>query len=491
MKRFLLVGLLFGSTAFANEMKDYKYFCEHPQESAGATHTVNKIRARMVYDHQWNMNVSCAEQFAKIQTVSNIWIDGSNDVSDLRPFSNLPNLKYLAIPKNKVRDLSPLTSSPNIESLTLWRNEISDLTPLVSLQKLKTLSLHENKITDAMALAQIPSLESVSLMGNQLASADFIKNLPNLLSLNLSFTGIQQVPDLSHLQKLQNLNLSFNRLSSVPGVSQLRSLRGLNVDENKGITSLESLSQLSGLRDLSADGCSLTAIPELPKDLDFSTVGGLSLMLSNNKISDISAIQGRLYPFTKLRLANNRISDLSAFKAVRGSTEIDLSSNQIKDLSPLSNLFCRDLDVSNNQIQTLDNFIPDPYIGRLIISKNQIQSLAPLASVLPKIRDLNVSHNPLVDVEMVNLMTTQYIHFLSLAGIGLKDLSFINSELLKSVNGIDVSNNDLTDITPLMNLYVPEFIYIGCNPNLSKEQISALEAEYNKGGSQIVFNRCN
>ena len=437
----------------------------------------------MVYDHHWNMNVSCAEQFAKIKTVDDIWINGSNDVVDVRPFANLPNLKKLAIPKNKVKDISPLVSSPNLESLTLWSNEIVDLTPIASLKNLKSIGFANNKITDASPLAELPGLLGVSLEGNKLASTDFLKALPNLVYLNLSEADITSLPDLSHLTKLETLKLEFNKLTSVPGLSNLTSVREIDLGWNEGLTKIESLKKLEGLRVFSAWDCSLTAAPELPAKLDNSSAWPFQLSLGGNKISDISALANFNYQIN--------LKDISVLATVKAFGELDLSKNQIEDLSPLSNKWIGNLNASNNRISHLENFIPDQYIGEIWLNDNQISSIAPLPSILPNLRAFAISNNPVVDVEKIGLMNPDKLPSVWMAGLGLKNLNFLSDIFFLYTKGIDVSNNDLTDVSPLMNSVIAEFIRIGCNPNLPQDQAEALKKRHNTSGRMIVSTNCN
>ena len=53
-----------------------------------------------------------------------------NQVSDLSPLANVPNLEKLDIRDNQVSDLSPLTNHPTLEKLDIRENLVADFSPL-------------------------------------------------------------------------------------------------------------------------------------------------------------------------------------------------------------------------------------------------------------------------------------------------------------------------------------------------------------------------
>lgn len=490
MRLILAISLICSGTAFAGQIKDYLYFCENPSESASATHTVELIRSRMVYDHEWDMSGSCADQFKKIKTVSSIWINGFNDLVDVRPFANLPLLKNLAFPRNRVQDISPLITSPNLEVLTFWGNEISDISSLASFKHLRSVSLDENKIIDPSPLGEIPTLIEVGLSQNKIQTAEFIKNLPDLVYLGLSQTEIKTLPDLSVLKNLQVINLSFNRLSEVPGLGKLTSLRELDISSNSKINSIESLRDLHGLRHFYGFACSFSTIPELPSFLDNSSSWGFDLNLAENKISDLSALRNLNYSIYNLILKQNKINDLSVFSTTKGMTSMDISSNQVEDLSPLTNIIVHELIAAHNFIKSLENFEPK-YLSSLDLSDNQISAISPLASSLPNMFNFRIGRNPIKDIEKINLLNPNNLPMLDISGLGLTDLGFINKRLLGLVKGIDVSNNNLTDVSTLLESTIADYISIGCNPNLPQNQIDALVKRHNFAGRQVVSMICH
>ena len=82
-----------------------------------------------------------------------------------------------------------------------------------------------------------------------------------------------------------------------------------------------------------------------------------SLYLSQNRISDISAVAG-LHKLWSLYLRGNQVSDLKPLSKLRFLSSLDLTENQVSDLSPLEPLTeLRYLILNNNQISDLGKLV--------------------------------------------------------------------------------------------------------------------------------------
>jgi len=106
-----------------------------------------------------------------------------NEIRDISPLADLPNLTSLAIGQNGVSDLSPLTDLTNLEELDLEGNRISDLSPLANLANLIFLDLASNEISDITALVENEGLgkgDIVDLAENPLSQEAIDKHIPEL-----------------------------------------------------------------------------------------------------------------------------------------------------------------------------------------------------------------------------------------------------------------------------------------------------------------------
>ena len=66
------------------------------------------------------------------------------DIADLSPLADLPQLQVLNLRGNRITDLRPLARLAHLEKLGLDGNQVTDLTPLRGLKMLKVLDLVEN-----------------------------------------------------------------------------------------------------------------------------------------------------------------------------------------------------------------------------------------------------------------------------------------------------------------------------------------------------------
>ena len=144
-----------------------------------------------------------------------------NDISDLRPLSNLTKLRTLDLNINDILDLSPLSELMGLESLSLWVNPVGDLSPLSRLTGLQTLVVGATTVTDLSPLS----------------------GLTGLRVLNAAHNGISDLSPLSVLDGLNTLRINNNDISDLTPLSEMRGLRSITLDGN----SVGDLSALMGL----------------------------------------------------------------------------------------------------------------------------------------------------------------------------------------------------------------------------------------------------
>lgn len=85
-------------------------------------------------------------ELAGLKMLNNLNVT-ANSISNIQPFTALPELKYLNLTDNNIKSLNGIEKLSNLEELYLTGNNIKDVSPLMALKKLKTLYL--NKISEA------------------------------------------------------------------------------------------------------------------------------------------------------------------------------------------------------------------------------------------------------------------------------------------------------------------------------------------------------
>lgn len=229
-------------------------------------------------------------------------------VDDPTPVSRLAGLRELDLSDNRIENLGPAFELPKLERLMLWGNAIRDVSALSKLSALTALDLSGNQVTDARPLAALSQLTSLNLNSNQVETPlSALSGLLNLQYLQLHGNQITSLGSMAQLPALNYLTLDDNQLTDVGDLGSLTSLVSLNL-ANNSIQSLSAAFSLAALGSIDLSNNRLTAIPE-------------TALINPN--------------FENLILVGNEIRDLTPFAHVVIRSLLDLSDNQVEDLTPL------------------------------------------------------------------------------------------------------------------------------------------------------------
>src|SRR6476469_1426791 len=171
------------------------------------------------------------------------------------------------------------------------------------------------------------------------------------------------------------------------------------------------------------------------------------LDLSSNQISDISFL-GLLVNLTTLNLIANQITDISSLGSLTNLTKLHLSYNQIRDFSFLGSLTnLKILSLHNNSITDFSFLDKLPNLTALYLSKNGISDFRFLG-FLTNLTTLYLGENQITDISFLpplTNLTTLYVH-----NNPISDFSFLAS--LTNLTTLDLNNNQITDISFLASL---------------------------------------
>ena len=122
------------------------------------------------------------------------------------------------------------------------------------------------------------------------------------------------------------------------------------------------------------------------------------LTLSNNSISDISAVSG-LTNLTQLSLDDNNISDISAVSGLTNLRTLNLARNEIRYISVLSNLIkLTNLDLSHNEIRDFSVLSTlKTKLATLYLDGSKIRTTDPLLP-LTNLQNLFIRDHRITDV---------------------------------------------------------------------------------------------
>ena len=88
----------------------------------------------------------------------------NNQLSDIRPITQLTNLNWLSLARTQVYDLKPLEKLTNLKVLYLWNTSISNLGPLESLKGLVDIDASGCKISDVTPLTSLAQLKYLKIL---------------------------------------------------------------------------------------------------------------------------------------------------------------------------------------------------------------------------------------------------------------------------------------------------------------------------------------
>ena len=232
-----------------------------------------------------------------------------NYITDISPLGYLTNLEFVDLMNNQVVDISPLGNLQHLKVLHLVNNPISDISALSNLTGLQGLGLMRTPITDLSPLGNLTALTNLSFStgfyrGNNIS---FISNLTNLRNLMIDSAGVYLVADFSPIASLRNLETLavwnadfFNDMSIISDLTNLLALNIVGIN----IQNISALNRLSNLNTIIIQGCNIRDL----SDFSFDSLPNLrTLDLSRNEITDITPLTS-LRNLELLAISYNRIS---------------------------------------------------------------------------------------------------------------------------------------------------------------------------------------
>ncbi|QTL36631.1 leucine-rich repeat domain-containing protein [Pseudoalteromonas viridis] len=293
--------------------------------------------------------------------------------------------------------------------------------------------------------------------------------------------GIQSLVGLTNLTELHTLALSQLEVTALD-LSGLEKLTSLHInDSHNGLTSLtmtnpEQLTQLS----LINNGLGSTQLAALELER-FTAL--TSLDLSNNQLTELS---GAAWPELRfLEVNGNQLATLSIDKNLKLQW-LRASGNQLKRLDISANTDLEFVSVSNNQLTGITT-AEHPVLTRFLAWSNRLSELQ--LEGMPKLKDLEVEHNPLVRLDTSHNpeLTILWIHGALIRQLDLSanpNLERLFANDLVHLNGLDLSanprlhyleighNNHWQSLT-LADEVVLQYLGMASNPELLSKLSSA------------------
>ncbi len=273
-------------------------------------------------------------------------------LTSLQDIELLTNLRTLDLSACYIEDYSPLSQLETLEELNLSNADFSDLTILSSLPQLHTLYLDgNNHLTDVFALGNCMTLRTLSLEQCSGLKLESLSGLVQITSLSLSYNEqIEDAQALSTLQGLETLQMGFGGLQNLDFVRDLTSLQTLWIPATS-VTTLIPLQEAGTLTSLTLH--TNTMLENLEGLEGLQDLKHLDISNMDLEDEDMDALAG-LLALEELDISYNHIGSLGWVVHHPQLQELDASSNEIIDVSPLSTLpFLRVVSLYGNPIEPI------------------------------------------------------------------------------------------------------------------------------------------
>ncbi|CAG9580972.1 unnamed protein product [Danaus chrysippus] len=378
--------------------------------------------------------------------------------------------------------------SLSVYILDLNGNNITTLQTFPSDIKMRRLQIANNRLTrvDREAFKGLEYLIDVDLSGNNISYVDpeAFLNSHGLLNVELQGNPLTFVEGPFLVSStLQYLDISDCNLSTINPqfFDNITSLNTLDLSNNP-LNVLESgtFDVLTSLETLKLNDCKLTNISE---NVFSALVNLKNLEIAGNYLSNMNwpELLGTLSRLEYLNLRKSAVTSLSedTFSNCTNLVTLILAENELRDLdvaailgNSVNNLEL--LDLSNckirrplsgeafanaTRLKTLflsgnPLFAPDleealsplPKIEKLFLSNCGLRSLPDSFNVFENLLELDISHNPLVNVFAKLLAPLEKIEYLNM---GYSNLSYIGPETfahMTSLKKLVLSGNDLLSL---------------------------------------------
>lgn len=473
-------------------------------------------------------NIKNLANFKSANKLEELHINNYNDkdVIDYDYLASLTSLKRLGITDNYIKttfNISTLSKLTNLESLCLnLNNQIKDIKNIGIFKNLTELDLASSYIEDISPLKDLKQLETLKIK-----TTDSKENIDTLKELNIkNLSYYQDISDV-YIEKGKKTEMDIptviqkmidkNGALYVEDISISSPLISLNKEKTKLI--LDGTNAELGTRSICASGnynyddgdtsinryvsinINYTVHQTVEKKEEVNIPDSeLKRYLLNQYdtdgdkiITNYDMLQIKSFNIT----GNYSVKDLTGLEAAQNITQISLN-NDYQDLTPINKLNnITSLNISNDAVEimsklTIMNNLTSLYITNYNKQEVDYAYLGTLKklqqlSIYEIYRESNININDLKDltnlqslsitakVKLDNLETLQQLKTLTSLALHTKDklenIGFISK--LTGLTNLDLSDNMISNITPLRTLTKLGYLNLLKNPINTKESETA------------------
>lgn len=335
-------------------------------------------------------------------------------ITDISGLNNVPDLQYLVIENgNRIADFSPISGLTKLSVLSITSKQLKSINIIKNMNELTSLTISESAINDISAISEHKdNLSYVELTDNySLKDYSVISELTNVTTLVLGTGSDVALPSLDKLQKLTYLSL--DRVYELDFLKDATALETL-ILSNCSILQLEPLSALKALTSLYIDDASSLVLDITP----LMSLTNLKIISMNDLIIEDNIEELLTLPNLTVFYLDNIEAEFD-FKNLKENTNLSLLGlNNMK--------FMKYEDLDGNGYVSFDEEI----------EINPADDFAELKK-FPNLTELHIAGNEISNIDFVADLKNLYL--------------------------LDISNNYIESVTPLLNLEYLSFLYCGQN----------------------------
>ncbi|MBN2236012.1 MAG: leucine-rich repeat domain-containing protein, partial [Bacteroidales bacterium] len=388
-------------------------------------------------------------------------INGNQDIINLEPLSKLSNLRTLDVSNTSIEDIYPVRNLTKLHNLNCSGTFINKVDALVYSMELRVLNISNTAISSLKDISNLVNLKILDISNTQVEDLSSCSEMTLLEDLKMRNTMVMDLEPLQTLTSLNYLDLSDNeQIQSLDALKNLSKLKVLYCN-NTAINNLEPLSKLENLETLYCENAEITSLEGLQNIKALRKIYCDNSLLGRQKAIDFMKLHPQIlvvYESKQLQLWWDELPSIwrSVFSdivelgdvpskeqlhQITTIKEINISGYEtIKSLLPLEKLkYLQSLNASGTKITSLDGIAEAREMRFLNISNTDIQHLYALEN-LNLIEELNISNCLVSDLYPLSGL-------INLKRLSIENTKVANIDALYPLRNLLYLNADHTSIS--------------------------------------------
>lgn len=310
---------------------------------------------------------------------------------------------------------------------------------------LVALDISNNRLTSLHDLPQ--SLQYLKASGNRLTShRTSFAHLPNLVELDLADNRMEDLDSFRPLVHLRRLRLSNNQLTCIDGLRYLSNI--ISIEARRNMLTVVDLRYL-----------------ETSKALQHLE----SIDLADNELIQVAGIEF-LEALLEINISRNALHDLPISRPMPHLKILNAANNRLTDIDVAQMSKIRILYLDDNEIMNLSLNMVAKHIEVISLRRQRTEYLEFDLTSFCEVRKLFLGGNNIGQFTCSTVFHS--LKYLELAGTQMVDLPVDFAQMVPNLRVLNLSNNEIHDISPLKGLERLERLMLPNNKLTSTTEIS-------------------